>query len=96
VDHRIHADHIVEAAECRTERSILFTFAPGNLLLGTMLGIGRLFPRGDRAPFIEPVSETTLRGLIGEAPALSGWQAARTQRISSGFYKSQAMELRRS
>jgi len=80
----------------RTEHAVLFTFAPGNLVLSTMLSIGRLFPRGDRAPFIEPVSETTLRGLIGEAPALSGWQAARTQRISSGFYKSQAMELRRS
>jgi magnesium-protoporphyrin O-methyltransferase len=79
----------------RTERSILFTFAPGNLLLGTMLGIGRMFPRGDRAPFIEPVSEATLRGLIGAAPALAGWEAERTLRINSGFYKSQVMELRR-
>jgi len=80
----------------RTEHAVLFTFAPGNPLLSTMLGIGRLFPRGERAPFIEPVSEATLRGLIGKAPALAGWQAARTLRISSGFYKSQAMELRHS
>jgi magnesium-protoporphyrin O-methyltransferase len=77
----------------RTERSLLFTFAPSNPLLAAMLGIGRLFPRGDRAPFIEPVAEATLRGLIARAPALSAWQAARTQRIASGFYTSQALEL---
>jgi magnesium-protoporphyrin O-methyltransferase len=80
----------------RTEHAILFTFAPGNPLLSTMLGIGRLFPRGERAPFIEPVREATLRGLMGKSSALAGWDAVRTQRISSGFYQSQAMELRRS
>jgi len=79
----------------RTEHAILFSFAPGNALLSTMLAVGRLFPRGDRAPFIEPVAETTLRRLIAGAPALAGWTTARTQRIRSGFYQSQALELQR-
>ena len=77
----------------RTDSSILFTFAPSNPLLATMIGVGRLFPRGDRAPFIEPVREKTLRHLIATTPALAGWQAQRSERISSGFYTSQALEL---
>ena len=77
----------------RTGSSILFTFAPSNPLLATMIGVGRLFPRGDRAPFIEPVREKTLRHLIATTPGLAGWQAQRSERISSGFYTSQALEL---
>ena len=77
----------------RTGSSILFTFAPSNPLLETMIAVGRLFPRGDRAPFIEPVREKTLRRLIAGAPALGQWRAQRSQRISSGFYTSQALEL---
>ena len=34
----------------RTEKSILFTFAPRTPLLALMWSMGRLFPRGDRAP----------------------------------------------
>ena len=41
----------------RTERSILFTFAPRTLMLSAMWGVGRMFPRGDRAPAIEPVTD---------------------------------------
>ena len=79
----------------RTSRSIVFTFAPSNALLATMIAIGRLFPRGDRAPFIEPVAEGRLRERIAAAPALSTWRVAGTTRIASGFYTSQAMELAR-
>jgi len=78
----------------RTGTSLLFTFAPSNLALAAMIRVGRLFPRGDRAPFIEPVAEASLREAIGEATGLAQWQIARTEKISSGFYTSQAMELR--
>ena len=57
-----------------------------------MHAVGRWFPRGDRAPAIEPVAESALRREI--AQTLPQWQAARTTRIASGFYTSQAMELR--
>ena len=78
-----------------TEKSVVFTFAPRTALLTVMHTAGRLFPRSDRAPAIEPVSHATLlRGIAGE-PALAGWKAARTQRIAGGFYISQALELRR-
>jgi magnesium-protoporphyrin O-methyltransferase len=77
----------------RTSHSVLFTFAPSNPLLATMIRIGRIFPRGDRAPFIEPVSESNLRVAIGNASSLHDWKINRTEKISSGFYTSQAMEV---
>ena len=77
----------------RTGASMLFTFAPSNPVLAAMIKIGRIFPRGDRAPFIEPVSESALRGVIAGHDGLAEWQVGRTEKISSGFYTSQAMEL---
>ena len=77
----------------RTRRAVLFTFAPRTPALTLMHAVGRFFPRGDRAPSIEPVSEATLRALIGAEPQLAGWSALRTARIDSGFYMSQALEL---
>jgi magnesium-protoporphyrin O-methyltransferase len=79
----------------RTERSMLFTFAPRTALLATMHAVGRLFPRSDRAPAIESVSERMIRAAIARNPGLAGWQPERTERIMSGFYMSQAMELAR-
>jgi magnesium-protoporphyrin O-methyltransferase len=77
----------------RTRRSIVFTFAPKTPALALMWAAGRLFPRTDRAPAIEPVSEQALRRAIAAQPLLRKWRIGRTQRIESGFYKSQAMEL---
>ena len=79
----------------RIEGAMLVTFAPRTPALAAMHALGRLFPRGDRAPAIEPVGEAHLRGLIAAAPALSGWGAFRTHRVATGFYISQALELRR-
>ncbi len=77
----------------RTRESLLFTFAPSNPILATMIRVGRLFPRGDRAPFIEPVPEPALRSAIRLSSGLGSWQLGRTEKISSGFYTSQAMEI---
>lgn len=79
----------------KADRSMVFTFAPRTPLLSVMHTVGKLFPRGDRAPAIEPISETKLRRLIADEPLLGGWQVAGTQRVNSGFYTSQGMELRR-
>jgi magnesium-protoporphyrin O-methyltransferase len=62
-------------------------------ILSMMHAAGKLFPRTDRAPAIEPVSEATVRKGIAASPRFAGWSIGRTQRISSGFYVSQAMEL---
>ena len=77
----------------RTERSIVFTFAPRTPALALLWTLGRLFPRGDRAPALEPIAEQTLRRLLRAEPALADWRIGRAQRVTSGFYKSHAMEL---
>jgi magnesium-protoporphyrin O-methyltransferase len=77
----------------RTRGSMLFTFAPSSPLLRAMHTVGRLFPRSDRAPAIEPVAESALRRLLATDDGLTRWQTGRTERIASGFYTSQAFEL---
>jgi magnesium-protoporphyrin O-methyltransferase len=74
----------------RTTGSILFTFAPRTRLLSAMHEVGKFFPKSDRSPAIVPVAEDDLRARLARLP---GWSIGRTQRISSGFYKSQALEL---
>jgi magnesium-protoporphyrin O-methyltransferase len=77
----------------RTEQSMLFTFAPRTALLATMFAVGKLFPRGDRAPMIVPIAEANLRARVAADPALADWNTARSTRIARGFYISQAIEL---
>ena len=79
----------------RTENAILFTFAPKTPLLATMRAMGRLLPRSNRAPWIEPVSVNNLYRLLGKDRVLQNWNPAQTYRVKSGFYTSQAMELKR-
>lgn len=79
----------------RADGSVLFTFAPANPMLSAMQAIGTLFPRGDRAPAIVPVAERSLRTLIARSADLSSFNVTQTQRISSGFYTSQAMQITR-
>jgi len=75
----------------RTAHSLLFTFAPRTAALSVMHAVGRLFPRGDRAPAIEPVRPQTIGRLIHAD--LTDWQAHRTLRVARGFYISQALEI---
>jgi magnesium-protoporphyrin O-methyltransferase len=89
------AVRVLEAWSQRSRSSMLFTFAPSSPLLRAMHAVGRLFPRGDRAPAIEPVAERALRHLLATDDGLSRWRAARTERIASGFYTSQAFELKK-
>ncbi|MBK1716551.1 magnesium protoporphyrin IX methyltransferase [Thiocystis violacea] len=77
----------------RTSGSIIFTFAPKTIPLAIMHAVGRFFPRGDRAPAIEPVSMRSLRELLGQESGPRGWKPNRTRRIAVGFYMSQALEL---
>jgi magnesium-protoporphyrin O-methyltransferase len=83
------------ALTARTRGSMLFTFAPRTPLLAAMHAIGQVFPRGNRSPAIEPVSELALVRAIAAQPGLEHWQPSRTARITRGFYISQALELAR-
>jgi len=84
---------VLAGLSARTRYSIVFTFAPRTPALTVLHAVGRLFPRGDRAPAIEPVAERELRERIARDPQLKEWRIGRSVRITSGFYKSQAMEL---
>ena len=95
MDSLIHysPEDLVDAVEELSQRangSILFTFAPHTRLLGAMHSVGKVFPKNDRSPAIVPVSETELRARLGR---LKDWRIGRCERISSGFYTSQALEL---
>ena len=87
------AVRVVQGWAQRTRGSMAFTFAPSTPLLMAMFTVGRLFPRSDRSPAIVPVAEKSLRRMVGSEPGLAHWDASRTQRISRGFYTSQAFEL---
>jgi magnesium-protoporphyrin O-methyltransferase len=84
---------ILSGLAARTGTSILFTFAPKTALLTMMHGVGRFFPRGNRAPAIEPVGERSIKRRLAEHPDMASWRAGRCERIASGFYTSQALEL---
>lgn len=79
----------------RTSGTINFTFAPRTPLLAAMISVGRLLPRGDRAPWLNPMAESELSALRSRDGTLRHWRAGRSQRVSSGFYKSQAVQWER-
>ena len=79
------------AARART--SVVFTFAPRTPSLAVMHAVGRLFPRSDRAPAIEPVQVAAMQERLSRAPELRGWRVGRDERVQCGFYTSQAQEI---
>jgi magnesium-protoporphyrin O-methyltransferase len=98
MDSLIHYDsddmaELLASLATRATRAVVFTFAPRTALLTLMHGVGRVFPRGQRAPAIEPIAERQLRQRLREHPGLQGFRLGRSQRIDSGFYISNALEL---
>jgi magnesium-protoporphyrin O-methyltransferase len=79
----------------RTCHSIVFTAAPRTPTTMMMLSMGKLFPRSDRSPAIEPIAPTELRRLMSADASLAAWHTGRYENIAAGFYKSQAMEWKR-
>ena len=77
----------------RARKSIIFTFAPRTPALATMHRLGKLFPRSDRSPAIEPVAPASLAAGIDGHGGLTDFRRGRTLRVSRGFYISQALEL---
>lgn len=89
------AVRVVAGLAERTRRALLFTYAPSNPALIAFRAIGRMLPRSDRAPWIEPVAHTALTQALRGSPSLASWNETRHQRVASGFYKSHALELLR-
>ena len=79
------------APRCRG--SVLFTYAPSSPALVVFKAVGKLFPRGNRSPAIVPVAGDALHRRLAADEVLRELPTARTRRIASGFYTSQALEL---
>jgi magnesium-protoporphyrin O-methyltransferase len=105
-DHIVAMDSLIHyrATDClnalasltaRARSSVVFTVAPRTPLLAAMHMAGRLFPRGDRAPSIQPIPSESMTRDLSVDSRLRGWILDRSERVSGGFYISQAMELRR-
>jgi len=98
MDSLIHYDvedgiRVLASIAPRVHGSMVFTHAPSTVMLEIMHATGKLFPRGDRAPAIQPVSGGRLGRLMDAERALDDWQRARVSRINCGFYISEAREL---
>ncbi len=72
-----------------------FSYAPWTPLLGAMQTVGKLFPRGDRSPWIVPHRASAIATSIDRDARFAGWELGRSQHITSGFYHSKAQELKR-
>ncbi len=87
--------HGLAALAQRTRTAIVFTVAPRTPALSIMHLAGKLFPRSDRSPSIEPVTEAALCRALAREAGMDDWALMPPRaRVSSGFYISQAMELR--
>ncbi len=101
MDALIHYNAL-EAAEAiaglarRTSRKMVFTLAPRTRPLVVMQAVGKLFPRGDRSPTIQPVAIDRMLAKTLARDDMQGWNRGHATRISRGFYISVAEELVRS
>ncbi|WP_299147406.1 magnesium protoporphyrin IX methyltransferase [uncultured Tateyamaria sp.] len=80
------------ALEKRTSGPIVFTVAPRTPALMVMWYAGKAFPRSDRSPVMIPHAHPTL----AKAAKAAGVRATLrpVDRVTSGFYISEAMEVR--
>jgi len=80
------------ALETRTDGSIVFTVAPRTRALMTMWYAGKLFPRSDRSPVMIPHDAAKLASAARDQGVTR--RVDPVERVSSGFYISQLMEVR--
>lgn len=79
---------ILDGIAPRLGKNMVFTVAPRTPLLMAMWRIGKLFPRADRAPTMVPHAAARL------AKNLQNGSLREVERVTSGFYISQALEFR--
>ncbi|MGR3743916.1 MAG: magnesium protoporphyrin IX methyltransferase [Pseudooceanicola nanhaiensis] len=76
----------------RTGGAIVFTVAPRTALLMAMWRVGQLFPRSDRSPTMVPHTAAGIASGLREGRVPG--RLVPLERITSGFYISQALEHR--
>jgi magnesium-protoporphyrin O-methyltransferase len=96
MDSLIHyrAEDIARALSGLLNRTgqVVFTVAPRTAALSAMHFAGKLFPRSDRSPAIIPHTPARIAAALRAAGC--GGRLEHVARVSSGFYISQALELR--
>jgi magnesium-protoporphyrin O-methyltransferase len=83
------------ALALRVDTSLVFTIAPRTPALTAMHAVGKFFPRGNRSPAIAPIALAALERQMSQYATLDDVQIAKSEKIVSGFYISQAVEARR-
>jgi magnesium-protoporphyrin O-methyltransferase len=78
--------------KARTARAVVFTIAPKTPFLTAFWIAGQVFPRSDRSPAIVPHSDAAIARELARRDVAG--DLSRVERVSRGFYISQAMELR--
>lgn len=78
----------------KARRGVIFTVAPRTRTLAAMHGFGKLFPRSNRAPAIEPVATGPLVEWVNGADDMERWAVANRHDVHRGFYISTAFALR--
>jgi len=79
---------ILEGIAPRLRQNMVFTVAPRTPLLMAMWRVGKLFPRADRSPTMVPHSPARI------AAKLKTGKLRDIERVTSGFYISNALEFR--
>jgi magnesium-protoporphyrin O-methyltransferase len=79
---------ILDGIAPRLSQNMVFTVAPRTPLLMAMWRVGKLFPRSDRSPTMVPHSPEKL------AAKVTSGRLRNIERVTSGFYISNALEFR--
>ncbi len=79
---------ILDGIAPRLYQNMVFTVAPRTPLLMAMWRVGKLFPRSDRSPTMVPHSPEKL------AAKVTSGTLRNVERVTSGFYISNALEFR--
>ena len=82
--------NIISGLSAMATKGLIFSFPPRTIPLALLWGIGKLVPRGDKSPAIEPQPPKKLRAALAK---LDGVALGRSHRVATGFYISEAQEL---
>ncbi len=82
----------LDGVMARVTRSVIFTVAPRTPLLMAMWYAGKVFPKSDRSPVMIPHNQKTLTKAAHHIGL--PFDITSVGRITSGFYISEAMEVR--
>jgi magnesium-protoporphyrin O-methyltransferase len=84
--------NIIAGLSKMASKAMIFSFPPRTIPLALLWGVGKLVPRGDKSPAIEPQPPKKLRKALAK---LDGIALGRSHRVATGFYISEALELQR-